>query len=142
MIARGTYYRIESAKAWGRLWRRHTLGAGQAGTKSPAALGVAEVDFDRRMVVAAFEGKSENCASSEVHSVLETGDRITVRLHKLGFATGVGSEPQATTAGGIFLLPRSAKPLHIELDTGSGKQGIAKWTHVAEFRAGDGAREK
>src|SRR5262245_49157213 len=137
--ARAGYHRIESPEAWKALWLRHNTGTEKPGTV-PVTTPQAEVDLSRCMVVAVFQGEGDNCDGLKVHSVLETGEQMTVRIQGLYFATG--PTVQKTQAWGIFVLPRSAKPLLIELDTRSDKSEPPKWTKVAEFKAGNGSLEK
>lgn len=139
-ITRAGYHRIESPQAWKVLWLRHTTGSG-AEPRNPMSVPQAEVDFNRCMVVAAFQGQGELCNGFKVHSVFETDEQITVRIQRLGFAVG-GVEVPKTRAWGIFVLPRSTKLLRVELDTRREKVAPPKWTQVAEFKAGNGSREK
>jgi hypothetical protein len=133
------YHRIESPEAWNALWLRHNTGT-EKPDNVPVTRPQAEVDFSKCMVVAVFQGKGENCAGFKVHSVLETDEHITVRVQ--GFYLGTGPEGLKTQAWGIFVLPRSAKPLLIELDTRSDKADPSRWTKVAELKAGSGSLEK
>ena len=137
--AKAGYHRIESPEAWKALWLRHNTGTERPDTV-PVTTPQAEVDFSRCMVVAVFQGEGDNCDGFKVHSVLETDEQMTVRIQGLYFATG--PEVQKTQAWGIFVLPRSAKPLRIELDTRSDKIDPPKWTKVAEFKVGNGSQEK
>ncbi|OWK45835.1 hypothetical protein FRUB_02166 [Fimbriiglobus ruber] len=91
------------------------------------------------MVVAVFQGEGINCEGYEVHSVTEDKDRLLVRVQGQYFQTGDGAA--ATEAWGVFVLPRSAKPVVIELDTKSLIADPPKWTRVAELKPGDGAVE-
>ena len=134
------YHRIESSEAWKALWLRHNTGT-EKPDKIPVTMPQAEVDFSRCMVVAVFQGKGELCDGYKVHSVLESDEQITVRIQGRYFATA-RDEVQKTAAWGIFVLPRSAKPLRIELDTRSDKIDPPKWTKVAEFKVGNGSQEK
>jgi hypothetical protein len=137
--AKAGYHRIESPEAWKALWLRHNTGT-EKPDKVPVTIPRPEVDFGRCMVVAVFQGEGDNCAGFKVHSVLETYERMTVRIQRLSFATG--PEVQKTQAWGIFVLPRSATPVLIELDTRSDKSDPPKWTKAAELKAGDGSLEK
>jgi len=138
--AKAGYHRIESPEAWKALWLRHNTGTEKPKTV-PVTAPRAEVDFSRCMVVAVFDGERDNCDGFKVHSVLETDEHVTVRIQGLYFATAL-DEVQKTQAWGIFVLPRSAKPVRIELDTRSDKIDPPKWTKVAEFKAGNGSLEK
>jgi hypothetical protein len=51
-------------------------------------------------------------------------------------------EAAATEAWGVFVLPRSAKPIVVELDTQSQIGGPPKWTKVADLKPGDWVIEK
>ena len=136
-ITTAGYHRVESADAWHRLWARHATMKGQTTSSDQA-----EVDFGRCMVLAVFDGKRANCCGFEVHSIVETGEQITVRIQANGYATAEGVEPHATTAWGVFVLPKSAKPVRVELDTGSRKEGRLEWTKGADLKAGNTSVEK
>jgi len=141
-ITKKGYHRIESPEAWNVLWAKHNTGAEQPEETHPAAIPYpqAEVDFDRCMVVAVFQGKGANCNGFRVHSVLETDEQITCRIQGLYY--GTGPKAHETAAWGAFVLPRSTKRLLVELDTRSEKIDPPKWTKVAEFKAGNRSLEK
>ncbi|VTR93264.1 unnamed protein product [Gemmata massiliana] len=135
-IERQGFYRIESADAWKRHWAKH-----QTGEEKPASfpgdkphLGV---DFTRCMVVSLFDGTGTNfnCDGYEVESIDEGADRIRLRVRGLHFQTHDALIP--TTAWGAFVLPRSEKPIVLELDTNRDRLRQPKWAKVADLKSGN-----
>ena len=139
-VTKPGYHRVESAKAWDALWLRHQTGKPEPGDGVPNDFLHGAVDFNRCMVVAVFQGKGINCSGFEVHTVSEAKDRLVVRVEGQYYQTGEGAA--ATAAWGAFILPRSAKPIVIELDTRLLIADTPKWTRVAELQPGDCAIEK
>jgi hypothetical protein len=134
------YHRVESAKAWDALWLRHQTGKSEPGNGRPESFQFGAVDFKRCMVLAVFQGEGINCAGYEVHSILEDKERVLVRVEGQYFQTGGGVA--ATEAWGVFVLPQSAKPVVVELDTKSLIAAPPRWTKVAELKPGDGVVER
>jgi hypothetical protein len=134
IVKRG-YHRIESDKGWEALWLRHQTGKPQLQNNPPDGFQEGIVDFKRCMVLAVFQGEGENCAGYKVHSIQEDKERVLVRVQGEYFQS-LGDAAK-TEAWGVFVLPRSGKPVVVELDTKSLIGGPPKWTKVAEFEPGD-----
>jgi hypothetical protein len=122
------------------LWLRHQTGKPEPGNGSPEAFQSGAVDFQRCMVVAVFQGEGSNCAGYEIHSITEDKDRILVRVQGQYFQTL--EEAVVTAAWGVFVLPVSAKPVVVELDTKTLLADPPKWTKVADLKPGDCVIEK
>jgi hypothetical protein len=139
-VTKHGYHRLESAKAWDPLWLRHQTGKSEPGNNRPEVFQFGTVDFTRCMVIAVFQGEGINCDGYEVYSILEDKDRVLVRVQGQDFQTGPAAT--VTEAWGVFVLPRSAKPVVVELDTRSLIRDSPNWTRVAELTPGDSVIEK
>jgi hypothetical protein len=106
-IDRREFHRIESDDAWIALWRRH------AGTGAPPA-----VDFSKSMVIAVFRGESWNSRGVGVASVGEDDEKFRIRCGDRFYQTMGGADQ--VKPYGLFVLPRSAKPVILE----SNKQSL------------------
>jgi len=118
-LAEKRQYRITTEKEWVDLWLRH-VGHKPKGTqydlwKNPA--NVPHVDFGRCMIVAVFQGQSWNSAGVTAESVAEEGDCLRFRCDDDSYQTaGINGDGGGirVTAYGMFVLPRSTKPLALE----------------------------
>jgi hypothetical protein len=103
--------RVTGRKEWTDLWLRH-VGADPARQDDfYNEAGVPEIDFDACMVVAVFQGGSWNSAGVEVVSIDEDDARLLVRFDQ---TEGPGGGGVRVNAFGVFVLPRSAKPVVLE----------------------------
>ena len=134
------YHRIESEKAWEALWLKHQTGKKERGNSVPNSFTFCEVDFKKYMLLAVFQGFGVNRSGYEVHSITEEKDRLVIRVLPNNFQTLF--ELSKTTAWGVFVLPRSTKPVVIELDTKSLTADPPKWTRQAELKPCDSTSEK
>jgi hypothetical protein len=130
-----SYQRIQSPAAWESLWL----------TVHPAPTVLAEVDFDHCMAIAMFQ--------VWVHSIVETSGQLTFRVkwdeRQTGLTTSPdeptefhGAEPDDQPAWGIFVVPKSAKRVVIEMDTSGLLDGPPVWTKRVELEAGDRVIER
>lgn len=84
-IRERTYLRITNAAEWKRLWKRH-LGSKYDRYYGPNV----DVDFERVMVIAIFNGAAANTRGIEVTSVHESEQSILIRFNVLGYQTITG----------------------------------------------------
>jgi len=130
--------RVTDPDAWTALWLRHR---GADPSRYSAYYNEAEVpaiDFGRCMVLAVFQGSSTNSAGVDLVEVEEDDAHIVARYDDRSYQTagtdGSGGA-QAVTAWGLFVLPRSNKPLVVEENV----QGLIghppQWKRRAEFEA-------
>lgn len=125
---------VANAAAWDRLWEEHTgdpIGAGALHrNKAP------KVDFERCVVVAYYRGPSTNRDGETVRDVLETDGRLRVRFVGDTFQTsGPGGGAVKTRPFGIWVLPRTGKPIVIEEGRHGLKDEPLRWGEVASFAA-------
>ena len=88
-----SYHLIRSEKEWIKIWQRHK-GAKESENYDLFynPLGLPEVNFEKCMVIAAFQGSGWNSAGLRAVSVLEEKDRIVLRFVSKGYQTaGPGS---------------------------------------------------
>jgi hypothetical protein len=113
MITERSYLRIATHDAWTKLWLRHV---GQPPVErydeyyNPAARPL--VDFDKCQVLAILQGKRWNSAGVKVVSAVEEETVVRVRFDDKSFQTMGGAE--AVTAYGIFVMPKTTKPILLE----------------------------
>jgi hypothetical protein len=118
---------VASSQEWETLWQEH---AGKAQKNQPASA-VPQIDFAQCMVVAVFQGASVNSRGVNCVSVGETASAITVRFVRDHYQTTNGFDD--VTPFGIFLLPRSAKPLILEENVQNLLNGPPVWKVQARF---------
>ncbi|MBX3358081.1 MAG: hypothetical protein KF745_06610 [Phycisphaeraceae bacterium] len=110
------YHRIVDADAWKALYLKH-LGDRAANAPAPWLL-PPDVDFSRCMVLAIFRGRSTNCNGEFLVSLDDRPDDLLIRFDSHTFQTAsFTGEPDRgvpSTPYGIFILPRSDKPIVLE----------------------------
>ncbi len=127
------YFRVESEKEWIKVWQRHKGEKESEGYNffyNP--LGLPTVDFGNCMVIAIFEGTSENSAGYTANAVFEKGGRLILRFADKGYQTaGPNGGGQIANVYGFFVLPRSNKPVVLEEDVRTLIAGPPVWKEVA-----------
>ncbi len=127
-------HRARSAAEFEKLWLRH---AGK--TENDAfynAAGVPDIDFDRCMVIAVFQGMGWNSAGLRVEALIEEEGRILLRFDDKSYQTeGPDGGGVRVTAYGFFVLPRSDKPVVVEEDVQDLIGAPPKWKERARFAA-------
>ncbi|MCA9285991.1 MAG: hypothetical protein KDA22_12280 [Phycisphaerales bacterium] len=108
--------RIADPERWVAVWKEHR---GDGIEKNARNWPVwPEVDFERCMVLCIFGGRSTNTDGWNIESVADRGADLLVRYDAMTFQTAsFGGEPDhgaSTSPYGIFVLPRSAKPIVME----------------------------
>jgi len=126
-IAKVGYRRVASSQAWATLWREHV---GPLPKDRPPVV-LPQIDFSQCMVVAVFQGTSVNSRGANCVSVSESTAAITIRFVGDHYQTLNGVDE--VTPFGIFLLPRSAKPLILEENVQNLLGGAPVWKVQARF---------
>lgn len=110
--------RITSADQWERVWQQHK---GVKPTDSYDSfydpLTLPKVDFNAYMVIAVFQGSTENCAGLQAVSMTEEDRRILLRFSTNAYQTGASTPDRGVhkvTPYGFFVVPRSAKAMVIQ----------------------------
>ena len=112
-----SYRRVIAPNDWADLWIEHTGAQRHKGDYNwyYNEAGVPLIDFQRCMVVAVFQGEKWNSAGVTTVTVTEEKDRILLRFDDKSFQTaGPDGGGVRATPFGIFVLPRSAKPIALE----------------------------
>jgi hypothetical protein len=124
-VAQRRYQRITSADKWTRVWQEHK---GQKPTGQYDLfydpLTLPQVDFDRYMVIAVFQGSGWNNAGLRAFSLADEDTRILLRFANKSYQTGgADGGGKKVTAYGFFVVPRSAKPVVLEENAQQYKRG-------------------
>ncbi len=113
-VAKPECQRVTSQTEWKALWDRHSAQYPKVGPGLPMRQRPA-VDFRQCMVVAVFLGSTWNIEGVKVLQVLDQQDEFVIGYTRLSYQTeGEGDE---ATPYGFFVLPRSMKPLLLQIDT-------------------------
>jgi hypothetical protein len=111
------YRKVTSVGDWPELWISH-LGLSQIEGEYNwfyNEAGVPFVDFERCMVISVFQGEGWNSAGVRVVTITEEEDHILLRFDDQSYQTmGPDGGGQRVTPFGIFVLPRSKKPVVLE----------------------------
>jgi hypothetical protein len=107
---------IRSEKEWIKIWQRHK------GVKELEnydlfynPLGLPEVNFDKCIVIAAFQGSGWNSAGLRETVFKDEEDRIVLQFEDKAYQTmGPGGGGEQVTVYGFFVLPRSDKTVVLE----------------------------
>jgi hypothetical protein len=103
------YRLIGSQKELEEIWTKHR------GEEPSYFAGAPEVDFDRCLVIAVFEGESMNSAGVESKGILDGEKEVTFRFQGRWYQTlGPGGGGKKSTAYGFFVIPRTRKPIVLE----------------------------
>ena len=115
-IKERSYYRIRSEEAWIKVWQQHK------GVKPSKdydlfynPLGLPDINFEKCMVIAAFQGNGWNNAGLRVISVHEEKGRILLRFANKYYQTsGPEGGGEKVCVYGFFVLPRSDRAVVVE----------------------------
>jgi RNA polymerase sigma factor (sigma-70 family) len=124
--------RITTADEWQSLWMEHKTGSAKP-KEVPDDLECTELDFDKVMAIAVFEGDGHNCRGYSSHSIAQTEGRILVRLEAHTYQS-LGDSP-GTQAWGILILPRSNKEVVLQHDVRNLIADAPKWEEWTRFSA-------
>ncbi len=138
-IKKPEFVRITGREAWEQLWERHEGGVRRDNVGRPFA---PEINFEKCEVVAIFQGTRTNSNGVFAVQVIDEPDRIRFRFdertYQVAFALnddGAKPPPLPPCAPyGLFVLPRSSKPIVIEENVQGMKDQPAKWKQCAELR--------
>ena len=112
-----SYRKVIAFEDWADLWIEHTGAKRHKGKYNwfYNEAGVPFVDFERCMVIAVFQGEGWNSAGVRVVTITEEEDHILLRFDDQSYQTmGPDGGGQRVTPFGIFVLPRSKKPVVLE----------------------------
>ncbi|RYF50930.1 MAG: hypothetical protein EOO38_04465 [Cytophagaceae bacterium] len=115
-IVKPSFKRITSDKEWANLWQQHT---GKTASEYYDQSHMPRVNFDNCMVIAIFSGSSLSNDGVSALSVTEQPEKVVLRYSNRYLQIEM---PDAKTkkkaaingAFGMFVLPRSTKPVVLE----------------------------
>jgi hypothetical protein len=134
-VAEHSYHRITSQKEWINAWQRHK-GEKESDDYNDHynPLGVPEVDFEKFMVIAIFQGSSFNSAGLTAVSITEAADRILFRFDDKSFQTlGGDGGAQKVSVFGFFVIPRSMVSVVVEENVQNLKNSPPDWKEQISF---------
>jgi hypothetical protein len=123
------YHRVSSADKLKQIWRSH-LGPAQDRGDNP----VPEVDFDRCVVLALFEGSKSNSHGLRITEVLERDNETIVRFDDISYQSFGNANAVAPFA--FVVLPASDKLIVVEENVQQYLADPPKWKEVARLTAG------
>lgn len=134
------FERIRDENAWKALWAQHarnlTPNAAQGWTVAP------RVDFKRYEVIAFFRGDALNHSGEVVESIVRGPELTVLRFDSLTFQTASAlNAPSSASSGvecspyGIWVIPRSTRPVIIEENVQGMKDHPAVWQQQFRFSA-------
>jgi len=132
--------RFETQESWNTFWSQIQE---EGIPESFSNCGIVEVNFNNLFIVAGV-GKPGELSEYRVDSMKESEDKITLRVEKIHYQT-IGFLPNQKKPNwirrpgwGAFLLPRSKKPVVIELGIQQGLIGDPLvWKRLVELGPGD-----
>ena len=135
-IDQPAYELVKSKPDWINLWLRHTRKPPKKDYDefyNPDR--VPEVNFDKCMVIAIFSGKMTNVAALEAVSVTDGSTAIAFRFRERSYQTaGPNGGGKAATPYGLFIVPRSSKPVVVQEGNKEYKNSTETWDEVVRLR--------
>lgn len=131
-IVKRKLLRITNAEDWLALWIEHKTGSPKP-ADVPRDLEYIELDFEKVMVVAVFEGIGAYCAGYTSDSISEVEDQILVRVRAHTYQSEYTTSD--TQAWGILVIPRSTKEVVLERDLNHLVGAPSKWKEWKRFPA-------
>ena len=137
-VDKPTYHLATSEEAWKRLWLIH-LGKTEAdGFREH--LPIVQIDFERCMVIAVFQGVSTNSRGLNIISVDENKDTVFLRFDDMSYQTsggldGGGGGGVMVTPYAFVVIPKSAKLVLVEENVQSLKDKPPVWKERARLKA-------
>jgi len=129
---------VGDQESWSRLWSEHQgehverLIAHGGGVAAP------RIDFERFLIVAMFRGDSTNCDGERLVSLHERPQDLFLRFDSYSFQTMSIDGPdhgEAVRPYGIWVVPRTGKPITVEENTQGMLDREPTWTWRKTFPA-------
>ena len=107
--------RVVNERDWQSLWSEHQFGKSKEAAGNDVRV---EFDFSHVIVIAVFQGKGILCCGYKLDSILETKDRLTLRVRALYYQLSPTADSKHLTSSGwgVFVIPRSDKQIVLEQD--------------------------
>lgn len=110
----GGFVRVTTQEQWTALWGEHSGRAPQAAGNPPPA---PEVDFDQCLVIAYFRANAARTTGERAKEIEDQDQRVVLRFESVRYQVmrAQDAPPERTgTSYGIWVIPRTAKPIVIE----------------------------
>jgi hypothetical protein len=125
------FERIRDENAWQALWELHAKDAGPRAAQG--WLLQPRIDFKNYEVIAFFRGDSTNHNGEVVQTVLTEGSFVVLRFDSITYQTASPLNAPDVSGGvpctpyGIWVIPRSSKPVVLEENVQGLKDKPAQW---------------
>ena len=106
------YERISSSKQWKAIWLKHYGKTAQEAFTD--RIPRTEIDFERCMVLAIFQGEGINSRGLTLDSIQEESERIRVRFDEWHYQTDANGGADRCQSFAFVVIPRSTKPVIVE----------------------------
>lgn len=130
------FARAKNEEEWTKIWEKHQgTPARRNNIQQPF---IPQIDFDQCTLVAIFQGAGYNSNGVIVSEIIEEPDRIVFRYDESTYqvAFGLNDKPQELPkvhAYGLFVLPKTSKPIVLQENRQNLKDEPAKWTERAKL---------
>lgn len=134
-VREAKFGRAMNAEQWTKLWDEHE---GKASAKDNVGVPfIPRVNFEKCMVIGIFQGARTNSNGVTIEAITEEASCIRVRYDEMTFQTSGGLNggggAVSVTPYGIFVVPRSNKPIVIEENVQGLKDNPARWKERAKL---------
>jgi hypothetical protein len=135
-IREAKFTRVTNAEQWAKLWEEHE--GKPTAVDNVGAPFIPRINFEKCMVIGVFQGATVNSNGVLIEGVAEEPDCIRVRYGEMTYQTagglnGGGGGAVKVTPFGIFVVPRSNKPIVIEENVQGLKDNPAQWKARAKL---------
>lgn len=127
----GRLIQVTDQKAWARLWAEHRGERAERLIAHGGGVAAPRVDFERYLVIAMFRGDTKNRDGEHLVSLEERSNDVRLRFDSYTFQTASFDGPdrgEAASSYGMWLVPRTGKPIVIEENTQGLLGAEPKWT--------------
>lgn len=141
LIREPKFMRAMNPGQWSQLWEQH---AGNPPADSVGTPFIPRVNFEKCMAVAIFQGATTNSNGVTIVSIADEANRILIRYDESTYQTSGGPSDGRdgaecrggavdVTPYGIFVVPRSNKPIVIEENVQGLKDEPVRWKERAKL---------
>ena len=135
-VTKNEFLRVTSSEQWEAVWKRHRTGISDP-LDQLGADQIPAVDFQRCMVTVIFVGSTVNMEGIEAVLAIEQEKQIVLGLDFLDYQTA--GDYDKVTPFAFLIMPRSSKPIQIQLDVRGLRERAEKqppkWEDIARIAA-------
>lgn len=131
-----SFARAHNEDEWTKIWEQNTGAAAKRDhVQRPF---VPHVDFDQCTLIAIFQGAGVNSNGVVVSEIIDEPDRIVLRYEESSYQVAFGFNEQPKELPqvypyGLFVVPKTTKPIVLEENTQGLKDQPNKWTQRAKL---------